>query len=306
MEYEFRFPDVGEGIQEGTILEWKIQTGGKVSEGQIIVVVETDKVVAELPSPRDGTLLRQGAEKGQVVRVGQVLAVIGQEQLVPEQEILQDSASVVGRLSDRPAEVLPFTGEGLPGYIDARTVSPEPSIISSPKVRATPVARRLASNFKINLDRVKGTGPGGRIMKEDILKTSGSNGGSAGKDEPPGGVPPTGIETDRDPASSPFGRRGLTALRRTIAANMTQSQQVPAAAVHDYVPIDELVKIRSSLNRESETERLGFMAFSSSSRPSLSESFGCSTRPFIPSEREKRSRFTRASTSELPWTAKTV
>ena len=98
-------------------------------------------------------------------------------------------------------------------------------------------------------------------MKEDILKTSGSNGGSAGKDEPPGGVPPTGIETDRDPASSPFGRRGLTALRRTIAANMTQSQQVPAAAVHDYVPIDELVKIRSSLNRESETEWLGFMAF---------------------------------------------
>ena len=59
MEYEFRFHDVGEGIQEGTILEWKIQTGGKVSEGQIIVVVETDKVVAELPSPRDGTLLRR-------------------------------------------------------------------------------------------------------------------------------------------------------------------------------------------------------------------------------------------------------
>src|SRR5690554_3245089 len=74
--YDFKFVDIGEGIEEGKILEWKFKLGDKVKEGDALVVVETDKVNAELPSPVDGTIVKIGKEEGEMILVGETVVVI--------------------------------------------------------------------------------------------------------------------------------------------------------------------------------------------------------------------------------------
>ena len=92
MLFDFKLPDIGEGVHEGTILEWKCALGDSVQEGDILAVVETDKVVAEIPSPCSGTVRKLGPKPGEAARVGETLALIeieGQE---------GESVSVVGNL----------------------------------------------------------------------------------------------------------------------------------------------------------------------------------------------------------------
>src|SRR5690554_8191184 len=74
--YDFKFADIGEGIHEGTILEWKFKVGDKVKEGDTLVIVETDKVNAEIPSPVDGVITKLGAKEGDEIHVGETLVVI--------------------------------------------------------------------------------------------------------------------------------------------------------------------------------------------------------------------------------------
>src|SRR5690554_2670075 len=74
--YEFKFADIGEGIHEGTVLQWNFKVGDKVKEGETLVIVETDKVNAELPSPVDGTIVSLGAKEGDEIHVGQVIVTI--------------------------------------------------------------------------------------------------------------------------------------------------------------------------------------------------------------------------------------
>ena len=74
--YDFKFADVGEGIHEGVILKWNYKEGDKVKEGETLVVVETDKVNAELPSPVDGTITKLGAQEGDTIHVGETVVII--------------------------------------------------------------------------------------------------------------------------------------------------------------------------------------------------------------------------------------
>ena len=79
MVFEFRFPDVGEGIHEGRIVKWKVKLGDTVKADQVLGEVETDKAVVGIPSPKSGTILSLGAPEGGLIKVGEVLAVIGEE-----------------------------------------------------------------------------------------------------------------------------------------------------------------------------------------------------------------------------------
>jgi pyruvate dehydrogenase E2 component (dihydrolipoyllysine-residue acetyltransferase) len=74
--YDFKFADVGEGIHEGVILKWNFKQGDKVKEGETLVVVETDKVNAELPSPVDGVISKLGAQEGDTIHVGETVVII--------------------------------------------------------------------------------------------------------------------------------------------------------------------------------------------------------------------------------------
>ena len=149
MAFEFRLPDIGEGLTEAEVVEWFVQPGQEVRLDQALVQLETDKAVTDIPSPRAGVLLYQGAAAGSVVKVGDVLAVIGQAGEAWNAPGGEESPT-------RGAEAAPIVGslreaEGAAG-----------------ELRALPLVRNLASELGVDLSEVRGTGPGGRVTREDV------------------------------------------------------------------------------------------------------------------------------------------
>ena len=161
MVYEFRFPDVGEGITEGTIVKWKVKEGGSVNADQIIADIETDKAVVEIPSPKKGTILKLYHKEGEVIQVHEVLAVIGEKgEKIPEKKAAQAAhytGSVVGFLPEAEEEEKKITVQK-----KASASAPQPQIMASPLVR------KLASVLNVDLITIKGTGPNGLITENDI------------------------------------------------------------------------------------------------------------------------------------------
>lgn len=143
MPYEFKLPDLGEGIAEAEIRKWLVKEGDPVAEHQSVVEVETDKAVVEIPSPRKGRVLKILQVEGEMVAVGESLMTIAEEGEVSREQ--PQSVSVVG--------VLPEAEE-----------QPEEAVLASPAVRA------LAREKGIRLEGIKGTGPRGSITREDLLK----------------------------------------------------------------------------------------------------------------------------------------
>ncbi|MFA6317056.1 MAG: biotin/lipoyl-containing protein, partial [Elusimicrobiota bacterium] len=97
MAFQFKFPDIGEGLTEGEIVEWKVKVGDRVADHQILVEVETDKAVVEVPSPASGFVLSLKGGPGDIIKVGEVIAVIGDEKAAPVKpapELVSQGASV--------------------------------------------------------------------------------------------------------------------------------------------------------------------------------------------------------------------
>jgi pyruvate dehydrogenase E2 component (dihydrolipoamide acetyltransferase) len=111
MAYEFKLPDLGEGLTEGEIVKWLVKMGDPIEDGQAFVQVETDKAVIEIPSPKKGVVLQILAAEGATVEVGQVILVIGEPgekaEAAPQPEAVTPPASVgvVGELEEAPEEV---------------------------------------------------------------------------------------------------------------------------------------------------------------------------------------------------------
>lgn len=144
MAKEFKFPDIGEGIEEGKVVKWLVKEGDKVKEHQPVVEVETEKTVVEIPSPYEGTIIKINFKAGQTVKVGQVLFVVGKKGEKAEPEL--KPAGAVGYLEEAPEE----------------TAGP----------LATPAVRKLAKELKVDLSKVKGTGRRGMITDEDVRRAS--------------------------------------------------------------------------------------------------------------------------------------
>ena len=154
MAYEFKLPDLGEGLTEAEIARWLVAEGASIEEDQPLVEVQTDKTTVEIPSPRAGTVLKILVEEGEVAPVGAVLVVIGEEgeQLLRAVEQRGPEAA--------PAEPL------------VAVVPPEPV----DAVRATPAVRQLAKDLGVELVGLTGTGPNGRIQEADVRAAAGASG----------------------------------------------------------------------------------------------------------------------------------
>ena len=146
MAYEFKLPDLGEGLTEGEIARWLVAEGQEVGEDDPLVEIQTDKTTVEIPSPAAGTVTRILAGEGDVVPVGTVIVVIG------------DGVAPAGEDQQR-AEPLPQQRADVRGSDLAAT---------RPQVRATPLVRRLAQELSVDLVSVPGTGPQGRITEQDV------------------------------------------------------------------------------------------------------------------------------------------
>jgi pyruvate/2-oxoglutarate dehydrogenase complex dihydrolipoamide acyltransferase (E2) component len=151
--YEFKLPDLGEGLTEGEVARWLVAEGAEVAEDDPLVEIQTDKTTVEIPSPAAGTVARILVAEGETVPVGTVLVVIGS-----------------------PGE----------GEADVPTEAPA----RPTTVRATPLVRSLARELGVDLDAVTGSGPQGRITDQDVRAASGGASGTAGRErrEPLRGV----------------------------------------------------------------------------------------------------------------------
>ena len=182
MAYEFRFPDVGEGITEGELLAWKVKEGDVVAEDQTLAEVETDKAVVELPSPKAGRIVSIHGAEGDIIKVGDVLVAIeegaGAPAAAPTPASAPATASAPAPVA-APTEDVPYTGsvvgrleeapeEEEPPLRAARAPVPGAAVGPAPESLAMPSVRALARDLGVDLATIRGTGSGGRILKQDV------------------------------------------------------------------------------------------------------------------------------------------
>ncbi|VVC02553.1 2-oxoacid dehydrogenases acyltransferase (catalytic domain) [Candidatus Bilamarchaeum dharawalense] len=213
MVSEFRFPDVGEGIHEGVIVKWRVREGEVVSVDQVLVEVETDKAVVELPSPFAGTVLKINFKEGDQIKVGQSLIAIGE----PGESVAK-TTEIHG-----PTETIQI--------VEKRT---------SEHVLATPSVRKLSREMGVDLTMVHGTGPGGRITEEDVRSA-------------PTGIPKVketahvvtkseGVVVSVEEGDQMI---QLSHLRKIIAERMVYSKtHIPHACGMDFVDVTKLTELR--------------------------------------------------------------
>jgi len=249
---EFRLPDIGEGLTEAEIVRWLVPEGEHVDADQAIVEVETDKAVVEIPSPYAGIVVKHGGVEGQTLEVGAVLVVIGEDGDVPESDPdpvtiedgdIVESVTLVSGDPEKLASVAPIVG----------TLSEEAELLgerspeagSGSAVKALPVVRKLARDKGIDLELVVGSGPGGRITREDVLAAV-----TEREPEPEAGstypqvVSPASSAAPGDRAEA----RQMSRLRRTIAANMARSwSEIPHVTTFDDIDATRLFEVRSAL-----------------------------------------------------------
>ena len=259
MAHEFRLPDIGEGLTEAEIVRWLVPEGERVEADQPVVEVETDKAVVEIPSPYAGTVLRHGGAEGETIAVGAVLVVIGEAgdagpapgpgsggasarpvDTTPEPTAGHAAAPIVGSLSEE-AETLQRGGPA----VTTEQVSP---------VKALPIVRKLARDLGVDIGLIHGSGPEGRVTREDVLTAA----SSSGPEPAPAGeahVSPAAPMPSAVPSSAPGQdeRRPLSRLRRTIAANMARSwAEIPHVTTFDAVDATRLLQIRAALGSRHE------------------------------------------------------
>lgn len=216
---EFKFPDVGEGIHEGTIVKWHAAEGDKVEADKTIVEVETDKAVVELPAPASGTVLKVNFKEGDVVKVGQVLVVIGEEGEKVETSVKEEAPAAQAPMKPAPAKEMPKARPG--------------------RVLATPATRKLARELDVDLEMIAGSGPGGRIMDDDVRKAAGQPQAAEAKPVPAMEAPKVVSEPGEE-------RIALTPMRKVIAERMLYSKtHIPHACGMDFADVTRLVEVRS-------------------------------------------------------------
>jgi pyruvate dehydrogenase E2 component (dihydrolipoamide acetyltransferase) len=249
MKFTFNFPDLGEGLEEGTIMEWYVKPGQQVKMGDSIVQMETDKVVADIPSPKNGVITDLFGEVGDVIKVDSPLVIIQIEGEVSEQttedekitteavsESDDDAGSVVGTI-----EVAGKNDIMAPSDEGEKDIEEKTSV--SRKALATPVARAMAKQMGIDINQIPGSGPSGRVKKEDILNFK-----STGLDiKPESDIIKKSFTPDESlkQTAGDVTYKPLTQIRKTIAKNMLQSKHNAAhMSVFEEVEISGLMEVR--------------------------------------------------------------
>ncbi|GAB1475089.1 dihydrolipoyllysine-residue acetyltransferase [Bacteroidota bacterium] len=235
MRYIFKFPDIGEGLEEGVIVEWHVDKGQKVKMGDSLVTMETDKVVTAIPSPKDGIIAAKFGKVGETIHVGSALVEIdleGAESVETASEAVEEGAGVVGTLEVAGnSMVLSASKEGIADNLSSNS--------KAVKALATPVARAIAKEYGIDINKVTGTGPGGRVVKEDIIKFGQVKSGNVTTSSDPvqkNDIAHVGEKVEIEP---------LSQIRKTIAKNMVNSKHNAAhMTVFEEVEISELERIR--------------------------------------------------------------
>ena len=224
MPTDFKFPDIGEGITEGEIVKWEVKEGDRVAEHQILARIETDKAIADIPSPRSGVILRIYHKEGDTVKVGETLVTIGELGEVTEkqpQPPSRPSASVVGVLEE------------------AQAAPQRPT-----RIAATPATRRLARELAVDLAQVAGTGLQGRITEDDVRMFAQSK---------KQGIEAFTRPTEKQDVYGCYETIPMKGIRKSAAKRLTESARTAVHVTHmDEADVTELVAFREKQNKIAE------------------------------------------------------
>lgn len=244
--FEYKFPELGEGLHEGEIIKMHIKVGDKITDDDIIMEVQNDKAVVEVPSPVNGTVVEVFTKDGQVCRVGEVVAIIAAEGDVPQQEGGHAEAS------------------GAQAAAPTQSAAPAAAVPApNREVLATPSVRKFARDQSVDISKVNGSGKNGKITHEDVeafLK-----GGSAA----PAATAPAAAAPASAPAAAPTAapkaaaasapaasgnasleeeRVPFKGIRKAIANAMVKSAYTaPHVTIMDEVDVTELVAFRARM-----------------------------------------------------------
>lgn len=242
MVFEFKFPDIGEGLTEGEIVRWLVKEGDEIKEGQPLVEVETDKALAEIPSPRTGVILKILAKEKEIVKVGQVIVVIGEKgEALAAPPPRPKSVGVVGELEEAPEETPVVAAKAEP----IKPAPAKPALVGEHAL-ATPAVRALARELGVDINRVQGTGSEGRVLEKDVRQFA------EGKAKP--------VEEAKKPTKvrkyDLYGyveRIPLRGVRRSIAKAMVKSKYTaPHVSAMDDADVTELWQIREKEKKVAE------------------------------------------------------
>ncbi|MBD3918969.1 2-oxo acid dehydrogenase subunit E2 [Paenibacillus sp. PR3] len=243
-KFEYRFPELGEGLHEGEIVKMHIKPGDAVNDESIIMEVQNDKAIVEVPCPVEGKVVEVFAKDGQVMHVGEVVAVIDVEGELPEgATVAADSA---------PAAEAPAAAPAAPA---AQAAAPAPQA-SGALVLATPSVRKYARENGIDITTVTGSGKNGKVTREDI--DAFVSGGAAPAAAAPEAAAPAAAEAPAAAASKPAApvaagdayrpeeRVPFKGIRKAIANAMVKSvYTAPHVTLMDEVDVTELVALRA-------------------------------------------------------------
>ena len=250
-------PKLSDTMEEGTVLRWLRADGDVVAKGDPLVEIETDKATMTVEAPEDGVLHIVAAE-GDTLDVGQPIAEIGGDGApdvpdAPTQEIEAVRDDVPAPAPQAPDEQslatgIPTADDGTAGSI-AGVFTPAEVGDATGRPAASPLARGIAARAGIDLATIRGTGPGGRIVKADVEAVLGGSAAAApstaAAGEPPAPPPPP---APRATGSWPAGRRTpLTRLQRTIARRMEQATAIPEFVLERDVDTTALAAARADL-----------------------------------------------------------
>jgi len=256
--FEFKLPDLGEGIHEGEVLKWYVQPGDTVAEDAPLVDVETDKAAVTIPSPRGGKVASVVGEVGDVVETGQVIAVIDDGSGAAAADA---ATAATGRAAEETPAGLP---EEEPAPAAAKPAAPALARQPGRPVPAAPATRRLARELGVDINTLAGSGPGGRIMPDDVKAAAAGEPAPAAAAPAPDGaaveieavtrmaaaassaIPYLDIEPLPDFAVwGPVETEALRSIRRKVARKMTTSMiLVPHVAHMDDADVTELEDFR--------------------------------------------------------------
>lgn len=273
MPFEFRLPDIGEGVAEGEVVKWFVREGDTIAEDSPLVSVLTDKANVEIPSPKAGKVVKLHAQVGEKVKVGGLLGTIetggtgpatvpNQPAPGPTSKPAAPSPPTKGRAPGASSAAPPPTASPpAKGGAPSASAAPPPTPAPAGRVLASPFLRRKAAEMGIDLAQVRGSGPEGRITEEDLRAptppAAGPTPASASKATP--SVPP----------AQPTGRDEITkipirGLRRVIADHMMEATHRAAHFTYvEEVDATELARFRERMARhlDSQGVKLSYLPF---------------------------------------------
>jgi pyruvate dehydrogenase E2 component (dihydrolipoamide acetyltransferase) len=243
MQEVILMPRLSDTMTEGVIAEWHKKVGDTVKKGDVLADIETDKATMELESYKEGKLLFTGAEKGQKIAVNDLLAIIGEEGKINVQQIVgaakNKGTGTAPPITKQPAAETPASQAApAPPAEDSHTLN------GNGRIKASPLAKKLASEKGIDLSRLHGSGDYGRIVKKDVAEFTPSSSAPAAQKGSPVQTVPAGLVSFEDvPVSQ---------MRKVIAKRLAEAKfSAPEFYLTIQVDMDQAVSSRTKMNETS-------------------------------------------------------